>query len=110
GITFCTFSSASIVTMPVSKSLTAKHLQPRSQRNRQWKKHEIGRERPHFFGFQPPKNFVGSPPPAPSSSGPCFFHRQQKSRNSARQRVRRFVTKKEKTIANSESTAQTSQE
>jgi hypothetical protein len=22
-----------------------------------------GRERPHFFGFQPPKKFLGSPPP-----------------------------------------------
>jgi hypothetical protein len=28
-----------------------------------WAKHQIGRERPHFFGFQPPKKFVGSLPP-----------------------------------------------
>lgn len=26
-------------------------------------KGQIGRERPHFFGFQPPKKFVGSLPP-----------------------------------------------
>jgi len=28
-----------------------------------WKKRQIGRERPHFFGFQPPKWTVGSLPP-----------------------------------------------
>jgi hypothetical protein len=27
---------------------------------------QIGRERPHFFGFQPPKKFVGSLPPTRS--------------------------------------------
>jgi hypothetical protein len=27
-------------------------------------KHKIGRERPHFFGFQPPKKIVGSLPPS----------------------------------------------
>ena len=27
------------------------------------KKNQNGRERPHFFGFQPPKKFVGSLPP-----------------------------------------------
>ncbi len=27
------------------------------------KKNQIGRERPHFFGFQPPKKFVASLPP-----------------------------------------------
>jgi len=27
-----------------------------------WTKHQIGRERPHFFGFQPPKKFVGVAP------------------------------------------------
>jgi hypothetical protein len=26
-------------------------------------KHQNGRERPHFFGFQPPKKFLGSLPP-----------------------------------------------
>jgi len=31
--------------------------------NRHRKKHQNGRERPHFFGFQPPKKFVGSLPP-----------------------------------------------
>jgi hypothetical protein len=32
--------------------------------NKPWKKRQIRRERPHFFGFQPPKNTVGSLPPS----------------------------------------------
>ena len=31
--------------------------------------HQNGRERPHFFGFQPPKKFVGSLPPDRSNAG-----------------------------------------
>ena len=36
------------------------------------KKCQIGRERPHFFGLQPPKKFVGSLPP--TSEGPDEPH------------------------------------
>jgi hypothetical protein len=37
-------------------------------------KHKIGRERPHFFGFQPPKKFMGSLPPCGTviRAGPYF--------------------------------------
>src|ERR1700719_1986411 len=41
---------------------------PRKQKS-PWKKHQIGRERPHFFGFQPPKKFVGSLPPSQELRG-----------------------------------------
>jgi predicted transcriptional regulator len=34
------------------------------RKNARRKKIQIGRERPHFFGFQPPKKFVGSLPPS----------------------------------------------
>jgi hypothetical protein len=38
-----------------------------------WKKHQSGRERPHFFGLQPPKKFVGSLPPAGTAiRAACF--------------------------------------
>lgn len=33
------------------------------RRNARRKKIQIGRERPHFLGFQPPKKFLGSLPP-----------------------------------------------
>jgi hypothetical protein len=37
-----------------------------------WKKHQNGRERPHFFGFQPPKKCRGV---APGTLVACrFFH------------------------------------
>ena len=40
-----------------------------------WKKHQNRRERPHFFGFQPPKKFVGSLPPCGTvNRAGCFFH------------------------------------
>src|SRR5258707_1100210 len=42
-------------------------------KNARWKKHQIGRERPHFFGFQPPKKFGGSLPPCGTSSGAHVF-------------------------------------
>jgi hypothetical protein len=38
-------------------------IQTKQKRKSPWKKHQIGRERPHFFGFQPPKKCVGSLPP-----------------------------------------------
>ena len=32
-------------------------------------------EQPHFFGFQPPKKFVGSLPPCGTvNRAECFFH------------------------------------
>jgi hypothetical protein len=51
-------------------------------------KHKIGRERPHFFGFQPPKKFVGSLPPCGTViRAGRFFHEDRKSgRNTHHQR------------------------
>ena len=42
----------------------------------------MGGSDPTLCGFQPPKTFVGSLPPAPSRSGPCFV-RVQRSEQTA---------------------------
>src|SRR5437868_4215725 len=43
------------------------------RKNARRKKFQIGRERPHFSGFQPPKKFLGSLPPwAPGPVPPIF--------------------------------------
>jgi hypothetical protein len=57
--------------MPFVRSRKRKVTAPKSPR----KKHQIGRERPHFFGFQPPKKFVGALPPTRPRSGRMFFPR-----------------------------------
>jgi len=36
--------------------------EPAQNRKSPWKKHQNGRERPHFSAFQPPKKFVESAP------------------------------------------------
>jgi hypothetical protein len=53
-----------------------------------WKKHQNGRERPHFFGFQPPKKFVGSLPPCGTvNRAGRFFHGDREfGRNTNHQR------------------------
>ena len=57
--------------MPFVRSRKRKVTAPKSPR----KKHQIGRERPHFFGFQPPKKFVGSLPPCGTvNRADRFFH------------------------------------
>jgi hypothetical protein len=38
-----------------SKFFTKRGMQVSGRRNMPWKKHQIGRERPHFFGSRPPK-------------------------------------------------------
>jgi hypothetical protein len=46
--------------------------------NARRKKLQIGRERPHFSGFQPPKKFLGSLPPwAPRPVPPIFSAGQE---------------------------------
>ena len=61
---FCTFVFSAFFTFRLDSSSTPV---PRSgiegQQKTQLEKNKIGRERPHFFGFQPPKKFVGSLPP-----------------------------------------------
>jgi hypothetical protein len=54
------------VLQPVAPAITLdrRRKQPRTARKSPRKKHKIGRERPRFFGFQPPKKFEGSLPPA----------------------------------------------
>jgi hypothetical protein len=63
-----------------------------------WKKHQIGRERPHFFGLQPPKKSLGSLPPSGAGDGAgCFFHgaaefRQRHTQAKKHELVRFFLT------------------
>ncbi len=47
-----------------AKSLSDRGTETLRREKVRWTKHQIGRERPHFFGFQPPKKFVGSLPPS----------------------------------------------
>src|ERR1700726_3024049 len=62
---------------PVAPAISLRRVGCRTQRKQEspWKKHQNGRERPHFFGFQPPKKFVGSLPPRGRVNGAGrFFH------------------------------------
>jgi hypothetical protein len=45
-------------------------LVDRDARKHRKMKDQNGRERPHFFGFQPPKKFLGSLPPSPCRAQP----------------------------------------
>jgi hypothetical protein len=53
-----------------------------------WKKHQNGRERPHFFVFQPPKKFMGSLPPCGTLNRAGYFFRSDRefNRNTHHQR------------------------
>src|SRR6267143_723423 len=62
---------------PVAQAISLRRVGWRRQRKQEspWKKHRIGRERPHFFGFQPPKKFMGSLPPSGTiHRAGRFFH------------------------------------
>jgi len=57
----------------------------RGEENVRRKKIQIGRERPHFLGFQPPKKFLGSLPPwAPYPVPPIFSAGHKEFRKSNR--------------------------
>jgi hypothetical protein len=86
-MTLCTFSLALSSPCRGAKSLSDRGTETPRRGKTLWTKHQIGRERPHFFGFQPPKKFVGSLPPAPSSTGQCFVHMQQSSKEFVRHGV-----------------------
>jgi hypothetical protein len=88
-MTLCTFSLATSSPCGAAKSLSDRGTETLRREKMLWTKRQIGRERerPHFFGFQPPKKFVGSLPPAPSSSGQCFVHMQQRSKEFVRHGV-----------------------
>jgi hypothetical protein len=62
-MTLCTFSLATSSPCGAAKSLSDRGTETLRRGKTLWTKHQIGRERPHFFGFQPPKKFVGSLPP-----------------------------------------------
>jgi hypothetical protein len=55
-------------------------LQAPTAKSARWKTTQIGRERPHFFGFHPPKKFLGSLPPV-------SLHQQNKLKPSETTRV-----------------------
>jgi hypothetical protein len=67
---------------PVARAICLRSERWKTHRERKspWKKHKIGRERPHFFGFQPPKKFVGSLPPSGTvHRAGRFFHGDRSS-------------------------------
>src|SRR5271170_7995286 len=62
---------------PVAPAIPLRRVGCRTQCKQEspWKKYQNGRERPHFFGFQPPKKCVGSLPPCGTvNRASCFFH------------------------------------
>jgi hypothetical protein len=54
-MTLCTFSLATSSPCGAAKSLSDRGTETQRREKMLWTKHQIGRERPHFFGFQPPK-------------------------------------------------------
>src|ERR1700722_7316948 len=61
--TSCTFQIADFFTIKRCE-VPAKRIHMKLDRTKVTvKKCQIGLEQPHFFGFQPPKKFVGSLPP-----------------------------------------------
>ena len=63
--------------MKVLKSTEAAQIQNQERKSDRGKKVQVGRERPHFFGFQPPKKFVGSlPPSSEDPDEPNVLHRR----------------------------------
>jgi hypothetical protein len=70
-MTLCTFSLATSSPCSEAKSLSDRGTETPRRGKTLWTKYEIGRERPHFFGFQPPKKFVGSLPPVSTRRDSC---------------------------------------
>jgi hypothetical protein len=61
-MTLCTFPLPLSSPCGAAKSLPDRGVETLRREKVRWAKHQIGRE-PHFFGFEPPKKFVGSLPP-----------------------------------------------
>ena len=81
------------------------------EQKRRGKKHGIGRERPHFVRLSAAQNVVGSLPPAPSRSGPCFFRVQRSEQTVCNaSRITSRKRKGGKTVATTESTIQTTKD
>jgi hypothetical protein len=87
-ITLCTFEIDTSSPGKDPKSFETGEIRNRGKRKSPWKKGQIGRERPHFFGFQPPKKFVGSLPPCGTvNRAGRFFHGDKEfGRNTHHQR------------------------
>jgi hypothetical protein len=64
--------------------LIVKDLPQPGERKSLRKTGQIGRERPHFFGFQPPKKIVGSLPPAGTAIRAAFFSTVTRSSEEAK--------------------------
>ena len=61
--TLCKSSCTKVFTLwPRMLQSADKMFRNETQKQRR-ENYKNGRERPHFFGFQPPKKFVGSLPP-----------------------------------------------
>src|SRR5277367_5973436 len=76
---------------PVAQAISLRRVGCRTQCKQEspWKKRQNGRERPHFFGFQPPKKFVGSLPPCGTvNRAGCFFHGDQEFETAVHQERR----------------------
>ena len=57
---------------------------PKKQRPENY---QNGRERPHFFGFQPPKKIVGSLPPAQQDATVALSRPQMEERISSKTHI-----------------------
>ena len=74
----CKYDTLQIGLYP-SLHLVARHVFGRTRdiwnktRKQQRENYKNGRERPHFFSFQPPKKFVGSLPPSGTGFGAGSF-------------------------------------
>ncbi len=81
-MTLCTFFLALSSPCRGAKSLSDRGTETLRRKKVLWTKHQIGRERPHFFGFQPPKKFVGSLPPSARWSRALGLPRRDAANNS----------------------------
>ena len=70
-ISSCTSFFTSFFTLPLCNLRGSNQLQMRPPRNVPEKIHQNGRERPHFFGSEPPKKFLRSLPPVSSRNPGC---------------------------------------
>jgi hypothetical protein len=67
----CTSSCTKVFTLWPDTPLNENAMQESEPQKRRPANYQNGRERPHFFGFQPPKKFVGSLPPSPTRRDSC---------------------------------------
>ena len=80
---------------PVERAISLRRVACRRQYNQKspWKKNQNGRERPHFFGFQPPKDSWDRSRPPRAAQGrvlaACRSRRMQDATQDVRQSQRR---------------------